>query len=375
MENIIYDSKKGFINKIIYCCIFVIVAFLINCSGGDNVDNEIIRPVRYQIVQDYSSEQSRTFSGVSKAGIETKLSFKVGGTIDRLEVKVGDKVAKGKLLASVTNTDFALQYEQAKVAYKNAKVQRKTAKSNYKRIAQLYENQNISLSEYERAKTNYETAKAEVKSREKSLQLIGSQIGYTRLNAPINGIISKVNAEQNENVGAGQIVIEINSDEDVDPEVVVGLPESYISRVKNGDKVDIIFSSLKNGKFTGIITEISFAIDAASSTYPITIQLENAPADIRPGMTADVKFTFVADDEKESIVVPAIAVCEDKNNRFVYIVKSVNGDTAIVHKKIVETGDFGPEGIEITKGLEDGDLVVTAGISKLSEGMKVLMLK
>ncbi|MHC4202995.1 MAG: efflux RND transporter periplasmic adaptor subunit [Planctomycetota bacterium] len=124
------------------------VAF-VSCSGGKKVEEKIIRPVRYEQVAVHGGELTRTFSGVSRAGVEVKMSFKVAGTVRTLNVKVGDKVAKGKLIAALDKADLQLMYEQAKVAQGNAKVQMQAAKSAFDRTAALYENRSVSLQDYE----------------------------------------------------------------------------------------------------------------------------------------------------------------------------------------------------------------------------------
>ncbi|MFC1586307.1 efflux RND transporter periplasmic adaptor subunit [Fibrobacterota bacterium] len=340
-----------------------VMFFLLACSG----------PVRYQKVSLNGHAKTRTFSGVSKAGTEIKLSFKVGGTVKTVKVKVGDQVKKNGLIASLDKTDVQLRYDQAKVAASNARIQMQTAKSSFERAASLYETKNISLQDFEAARTGYESAKAAVSSREKELKLAGSQVNYTMLYAPMEGIVTRVKVEKNENVTPGKVVAELNSGNDI--EVNIGIPESYISRIKKGEKVKVKFPSLPGRDFKGLISEVSYSISSESSTYPVCVKLTHPSDRIRPGMAADVTFRFASESGKTSLVVPASTVAEDQVGRFVFTVTENDSGLAIVHKKAVTTGDLTNEGLEIVSGLEDGDLVVTAGISKLTDGMKVKLLK
>jgi RND family efflux transporter MFP subunit len=355
------------------CLTLLSLLLLAACSKEKEVQKEIIRPVRYQKVELSGSGQSRTFSGVSKAAMEVKLSFKVGGTVKSVKVKVGDKVKKGKVIAVLEKTDLQLRYEQAKVAVSNARIQMQTAKSAFERTAALYENNNVSLQDFERVKTAYESAKAVVSSKQRSLQLASSQLSYATLTAPMDGIVTEVKVENNENVGPGKVVAELNSGNDI--EVSIGIPESYIAKVKEGDKVEVQFPSINGAAFKGVVSEVSYAISSSSSTYPVNIVLENPSEKIRPGMAAEVAFAFKSEAKASKIVAPVNTVSEDQTGRFVYTVTQEEDGSALVHRKAVTVGELTDEGLEILEGLQDGELIVTAGISKLSDSIKVKLLK
>ena len=91
-------------------------------------------------------------------------------------------------------------------------------------------------------------------------------------------------------------------------------------------------------------------------------------------MTVDVTFNFHTEGRENVIFVPTVAVANEQNGNFVFILEKLSGDTAIVHKQLIEVGKITDNGFEVTDGLEEGQLVVTAGISKLSEGLKVTLL-
>ena len=106
--------------------------FITGCSE-EKVEQEIIRPVRYQQVFLTGGNRLRIFSGTAKAGVESNLSFKVAGTVEKVFVKVGDNVKKGQVLAQLDDTDFKLQAQEADAAYKQSISQEINAKSNYER--------------------------------------------------------------------------------------------------------------------------------------------------------------------------------------------------------------------------------------------------
>lgn len=360
------------ISKLILAAVLTTV-YLAACTGEKPEPEEIIRPVRYQQVYLSSGVQTRTFSGTSRAGTEMNLSFRAGGIVNTIPVNVGDRVREGQLIASIDDSDATLKTEQALGALEKSKVQRDIAQSSLDRVKGLYENNNVALSEYEAAKGNYAAANAAYNADKRTVDLQQRQLSYYTLFAPIDGIIARKEIGENENVQAGKVVVVINAGDEI--EVSVGVPEAFISRVQAGETVSVIFSSLTDQVFDGVISEVSYAISNTSSTYPVTVSLILPTRDIRPGMPADVIFDFVSESQIEGVLAPANAVGEDTEGNFAFVVEEIDDEFAVVKRRAVAVGRLTRDGFEIQSGLEDGDLVVTAGLSKLTDGMKVRLLK
>lgn len=354
--------------------IFCIV-LLFSCGGEKPEKEEIIRPVRYKQVFLTGSEQSRIFSGVSKAGTQSALSFRVGGIVEAVNVKVGEKVNRGLKLAYVDNSDAQLNYEKALETLRKAEIQKDNARSNLDRVKELYENNNVSLSEYEVAKDKYASANSAYNTEKRNANLKKRELDYYALYAPMDGIISRVTVEKNEQISPGQVVITITSQDDI--EVNIGMPEAFISRVKIGEKVSVKFSSLSDKIFDGTISEVSFATGPQSSVYPVIVTVEHPTSDIRPGMSADVTFNFSAPDRVSEIklIVPVGAVGEDIDGNFVFTLTEKENGLAIIEKKKVTIGELSQDGFEIIEGLQNGALVATAGVESLRDGITVKLLK
>ncbi len=352
----------------------LITVTLFSCSGGKSEKKEIIRPVRYEKVFRSGANRHRTITGVSKAGVETNLSFKVSGNIEDIPVKIGQVVKKGALIASLDDTDYQLQLDEALVSMNNAEIQEQTAKSSYERISALYENGNVSLSEYEQSKTQFESARAMNCSAQKRVEQFEKQISYTRLYAPMNGIIGAKNVEKNENVQAGTLIVQLNSGDELN--VIIGIPDIYISQILPGQKVIVDFPSISDKKFKGEISEVSYIIDERSSTYPVTIIIAETSTELRPGMAANVSINLTGDTSTdEYLIVPSSAVAEEFNKNYVFVAVPDDEGTATVRKIIIETGRLNSEGFEVISGLEEDDMVITAGLSKLTDGMKVKLIR
>ncbi len=352
----------------------VLVVLLIAGCGSKEELEEAVRPVFYQEIGKSIVQNTPSFSGVTQAADETRLSFKVGGTIEKLNVEMGANVAKGNVIARLDDDDYQINYNKAVVAQKNAAIQLETAKSSFLRIENLYANNSISLNDYERAKAQFESAEAMVKTAQSQLKAAQNQLDYTLLRAPYSGVISAVLAKENEMAGPGQPIVVFSSVNNI--EVKTAVPENIIGQIRKDQDVAISFRAFTGKKFKGKITEVSPGTPNASA-YPVIMQLLDAPEQLYPGMTATVEIPLYVDgkDSKDIAIVVADAVGRNQTGDYVFIANySSEKDTYIVERKNVILGELRPEGYQIIEGLNKGDIVITAGLSFLFEGREVRLL-
>lgn len=363
------------LRSILPAVLSALLLIVLSCADDQSEQSEVIRPVRYQQVLLAGGEQSRTFSGTSKAETEAKLSFKVSGTLTSVNVKVGDRLKKGDLIASVDDSDAQLNYEKSLVALEKSRIQKETAKSTLDRVKGLYENNNVSLQDYEAAKTSYATANAAHDADIRNVELHKRKLADYKLYAPISGIITSVNAQKNENVRPGQVIAVMNVGDEI--EIIVGVPESFISKTKAGGNVTVRFSSISDQVFDGTISEVAYSISGQSSTYPVTVKLAAPTKDIRPGMSADVTFIFAdeGNDTPQKIIAPVAAVGKDTKGNFVFVLNRDTDSTYRVEKRMITVGELLPEGFEIISGISENELIATAGLNTLMDGMKVRLLE
>lgn len=342
------------------------------CGKKEAAPPPEIRPVRYMRVYATGGDRVRTFSGAAKASMESELSFRVAGRLQRIAVKVGDAVRAGQLIAELDSKDYDLQVQEAEAALEQAQAQARNTASSYERVRALYENRNASRNDLDAARAADESAKAAVESATKRLELARSQLSYTKLTAPVDGAIATVDRDVNENVKAGDRVALLTSGNRL--EVEVGVPEILISQVRRGQSVTVTFDALPGEQFDAHVTEVGVASTNRASTYPVTVLLDQEDSKLRSGMAAQVAFRFVSEGGRERFVVPPVAVSEDRQGRFAYTVEPTEGDLGIVHRKTVTTGELTDEGLDVLSGLSDGDYLVTAGISRIEDGMTVKLM-
>ncbi|MEM0997749.1 MAG: efflux RND transporter periplasmic adaptor subunit [Bacteroidota bacterium] len=355
--------------------ICALLLFAVGCGNdaATAVDNPI-RPVKSSAVFMRGGDLSRSFNGTSKSGAETRLSFRSNGLITSLKVKVGDRVKRGQLLGKLDQRDMVLNYQKAQSAQESARIQLETARSNLERVKELYQANSASLSDYEQAKNNFANAQNNYQSAQKSVDLQASQLSYGKLTAPTDGIVTQVNSEINEFVQAGSPVVVINAREG-DIEINVGVPESYISRIQEGEGVTVTFPSIPEANYSGIITEVGFSSSGAAS-YPVIVKLTDTDPQIRPDMPAEVNFLFKAQqDVPAQLVVDFKAVGEDEQGNFGYKLVPDGEDRYQAKKTRLEIGPLTNDGFIVLSGLEEGDLVATAGLRSLYDGQVVSTLE
>jgi RND family efflux transporter MFP subunit len=348
---------------------------LVACKTETPEPQKVLRPVRYQAVELTAGERVRTFAGKAKSGEETRLSFKVKGTIRQLLVKVGDTVKQGQMMAEIDAKDYILQQQEADASLARARAEARRAAANYSRTRALYENNNASREELDTARANHESAKAQVRSAAKQLELSRLQVSYTKLQAAADGAIAAVPVEVNENVNAGQLIALLNSGGQ--PEVDVAIPEVFIARIRQGAAVTVAFDALPGQVFSAQVTEVGIASNGTATTFPVTVQLDAPDPAMRSGMAASVSFTFSSGDastpgdEQQRMVVPLHAVGEDRQGRFVFVVEPQGDGRGVVRRRPVSVGALDAEGLRILEGLKEGELLVTAGVKRLEDGREV----
>lgn len=330
---------------------------------------EVLRLVRFQQVFSTSVAKVRTFSGTAQAGVESKLSFKVSGTIQRLDVKVGARVKKGHLIAALDPEDYILKVQHAEASLARALAEARNEEANYKRVRELYENDNASLNDLDAARAAAESTAAAVRSYQTQIELAKLQLQYTKLKAASDGAIAEVNVELNENVAAGFPIVMLTAGADL--EVEVAIPESLISDINEGSPATVRFDALPGRDFKATITEVGVATTKFATTYPVTVRLARRDPDVRFGMAAEVAITFEPKGRSGVFILPPLAVGEDREGRFVFVIEPAEQGLGVARRRPVKIGELTADGLEVTEGLADGDRVAVVGVSKLTEGLKV----
>ena len=354
------------------CGLLFAALILAACGKADEAVEERLRPVRYVTVGDDSIIRDRSFSGTSKSSRESRLSFKVPGTIINSPVQIGQRLTAGDLLAEIDPASYVLQAQQAQASLVEAQANDRRAAANYERTKGLYANDNASLNDLESARAQAESSGAVVGAASKALEIARLNVSYTKLTVDTDCSIASLDIEVNENVASGQQVAVVSCGDAF--EVTLDLPESLIGSVDESTPVSVHFGSIPDQEFSGVISEVAVALAAGSAAFPVVIKIAESHPSLRSGLAADVTFQFDSAADQGRVVVPVAAVINDPSGTFVFVAEPAEADDeAIVRHRAVTLGELSQSGIEIVEGLQAGDRVITAGTSVIRDGQHVLM--
>jgi len=327
------------------------------------------RVVMVQPAKQAPTTHLRTFSGVAHSASETKLSFKVGGTLSAVLVDVGDEVKAGQVLARVEPTDYALKREEAKAGKDQALAQLRNAQAQFERISNLYASDSASRQDLDSAELALSSAKANLSAADKRVDLSGAQVGYTVLKAQSTAKVAAVTADAGENVGVGQTVLVLNTSGEIEVEVAV--PESVIVDVKQGAPASVRFQALPGEAFPAVVSSVGVASTKTATTYPVSVTLRGKTERVLAGMAAEVALSFPEEQTSRALLVPAKAIGEDQEGRFAWIAAPQEAGLAKAERRTVQTGALKGDELTVTSGISAGELLITAGLTYLEPEMQV----
>lgn len=342
------------------------------CDSKSDTDDQQLRPVRYMTIETPVESRTQTLTGSSKSAQESRLSFKVAGTVVKIPVQVGDKIEAGGLVARLDPSQYELRVEQSQATLLEAQANARNAQANYERIKELYENNNASRNDLDSARASAESAEAQVRASYKSLELARLDLSYTRLRVENDCSIGELFVEINENVNAGTRIAQVNCGEEL--EVLIEVPEGIIADISQQMPVDVRFDALAEKVFKGRVFEIGVSSSQTSATFPVSISLDSTDQELRSGLAAEVTFTFLLKSGPATYLVPLSSVINDMDGVFVFIADpDEQTGEGLVRRKAVRLGELTDEGMQVLEGIEQGDRVITAGITVIRDGQRVLL--
>ena len=270
----------------------------------------------------------------------------VSGRISRLGFNDGQRVVRGQLLVQLDDTLQQAQVQQARA-------QASIARTNLERNRELVAQNVVSKS------AGHQTAAA-LEVTEAQVALAQAQLVRMRILAPFNGVagIAAVNVGDYVKDGAELVNIEDTGTMSVD----FRLPERVLSRLKVGQGVDVALDGLPGRSFTGRVDAFDSQLDANGRSLLVRARLENQEGVLRPGMFARARIVFEV--RENALVVPEEALVPQGGKQ--YLLKVVREGNAMVTQRIeAKLGLRLPGKVEILEGVKAGDIVVTAGQSRL----------
>ena len=330
----------------------IALTFLIGCSSNTNkekgVETESEKKVRVKVEKVVSQdvEQLEEFTATVEAQIKNNISPQTPFRIKRICVEVGDRVKEGQLLAEMDATNL-----------KQAKVQLDNQETEFSRINELYKVGGTSKSAWDAQKTTVEVARTAYKNL----------VENTKLLSPISGVVTARNYDSGDMYSGATPIFTVEKIRPV--KLKVNVSESLFTKVKKGNKVDVRLDVYGKEVFQGIITLVYPTIDPSTRTFPVEIKIQNNDERVRPGMFSRVTMNF---GTKQRVVAPDRSIIKQAGagDRYIYVYHDGK-----VSYQLVQIGRRLGNKYEIISGVEDGDLVVITGQTRLSNGMEVELEK
>lgn len=368
----IYNGSRPGLAGLILLAVASATILLTGCSKeGIETKAELIRPVRYLVAEPDSNVRLYHYPGIARSKVESRQSFRVPGLVTNVAVEVGDRIKKNGLIAQLEQEDYQLRLKSAKAALEQAQANAENARLTMERIKGLYERGNTSISSLDDMRSKKSGADAGVRAAKSQLDLARRQLGYTQLRSPADCLVAQLNTEVNENVAAGQMLAVLNCGNEI--EITTAVPATLIQKLNKTVEAQLQFSALGEQLFIATVNEVGIAATEFGTMYPVTLTLKNDAPQIQSGMSAQVVFQMPELRDTAIYSVPLSAVSEDGNGRFLYLAEPTQDRKgyAGVKRVNVTVGRLNSTTIEITDGLNSGDFVITAGVSRIHPGQVV----
>lgn len=345
------------------CCGMAMMMFtssmMVGCSSktdtGTPVDTVIVKEMIVGENGISSAFGNFGYSGTVEEENGVMLSFAQGGTIKQLCVKVGDRVHRGQLIATVDPTSVRNTYDMAHST-------RSQVEDTYKRMKQLHEKGSLPDIKWVEVQSQLQQALSAENIAKKNLY-------DCNLYAPFDGVISEKNAEVGQNAAPGAPIVKLVTTNVLN--VKISVPESEMAAIHVRQHADIVVQALDGKHYNGYVKEKGVIADPVSRSYSVKIRVEGADGALLPGMVSQVALTEVTPDYSEStgssIVIPAHLVqLADNNTNFVWVDE---GGKAV--RRPIVCGEYLSNGVTVVSGLKRGDKLIIEGQQKVSTGSKL----
>lgn len=330
--------------------------FFLSCKET-SYPKKLVRPVKVLELSKETLIQVNSFPAISAESKQVELAFRVPGPLVKLNVKKGERVQKGQLLAEIDPRDFKIQLVTAKANYYQAT-------EEAKRYEELYQRKGVSINDLEKIQMARDIAESKYQSAQNALK-------DTRLVAPFSGYIERKYVENFESVQVGVPIVSILDVSKM--EVEAGIPESLVLKSNEFYGFECEFDVLKEKIFKARLKEIGKKASGHGQTYPITVIVDSkANQLIRPGMNATLHIMINGKAFDEGFAVPITSVVNRSGNSSIWI---FNKQKQTVHSRNVKVERILPDSkILITGKLKEGEEIVILGGSYLTENQKVKRL-
>ena len=306
-------------------------------------------PVRLLPITSDTSNNLIHVSGNITTEETANLSFKIGGVIESITVKEGDRVKKGQLLATLKSAEIGAQVQQAQLGFEKAK-------RDYDRAGRLYADSVVTLEQYQNAKTGVDIA-------QQALQQVSFNQQYSKIYAPADGFITLKRANTGELASPGNTVLSMNASSGSSRWILkAGLSDADWAGIEVGNKAKISIDAFPAKTFEAVVTKRALAADPASGSFVIELQIDVKKEQPAVGMFGSALITPTKPSTGFNIPYDALLEANGKKG-FVF----VSDDKRTVKKIEVSLASINEHNVSVLDGLQGHSWIVISGSPYLND--------
>ena len=339
------------LSKVVFSLSFIAL-LITGCSSNEKESRSMETiykeegvPVKVEKVEPSAFENEFMYNAVLSGINESSRYALISERVESIKANVGDYVQKGQLIITFPSDNPSAKYSQAKFSYENSK-------STYERYKSIYETGGISKQDLDNAQTQFEVAQADYDAVSQMV----------RVTAPISGYITNIAVKETENVNQDQLLFTVGNTSALKANIDVG--ESEISDVHMGQKA---YATWMGNTIEGKVTRVAMSMNPDTKSFNTIIEFKNSDGKIKAGVTANIKIEKTYD--KDKIITERKNLVNEGDKYYVYVAQ--NGTARKVN---VEIGEASGLEVEITKGLSEGENLITQGQMLLSDGSKIRII-
>jgi RND family efflux transporter MFP subunit len=326
-----------------------------------------VRPVRSVVVQSRPADDVVSLTGTVQPQTEINFSFRIDGRMVERRVEVGNQVRVGQVLAVLNPDNEQDSVRQAEANLAAARARATEARNTLERNRPLLAQGFISKAAFDNLQATATATQAQADAAQAQVSLASNRLGYTNLVADAPGIVTAIGAEPGEIVQAGRSIVQIARQGGRD--AVFDVPPAIKDSAPSNPNITVTLASDPKVSAAGTVREVSPRADPATGTFRVRVSLANPPERMRLGTTVTGRMKV---DNPGGMEIPASALTNSDKQPAVWV---VDPKTETVSMRSIEVGRFEQNRVMVAKGLQDGEIVVTAGVQALRPGQKVRLLK
>jgi RND family efflux transporter MFP subunit len=335
-------------------------------------------PVRVQMVAPAGETTGVRYTASVTPWAQVDVAFKANGYVAQIrqvksadgrirDLQQGDAVTRGMELARVRDADYVDKLKKAKAELAGSLASLQKSKDDWRRAQTLFATASLTAPDYDKARWEYESALASVAAARAQVDEAGTNLGYTVLSAPMDGVILKRKVEVGSLVGPGTVAFVVADTRLA--KVVFGIPDVMLKHVTLGATLDITTESFPGRSFAGKVTAVSPAADAQTRVFQVEITVPNPKDELKDGMIAalDVKGA-AAPSAAAAIPLGAIVRGKAPSQSYAVFVVVDDGGRQVARLRAVELGPVFGNRVAVTSGVGGRDRIIVSGNTVVKDG-------